>query len=52
MVVMLNGQYIVTNPNRTIDDIAGQTIAPVLPLVNINATNGVIHVIDTVLSPE
>jgi len=52
MVEMLNGQYIVTNPNLTINDIADQTITPVLPLVNINASNGVIHVIDTVLSPE
>lgn len=52
MVEMLNGQYIVTNPNPTINDIAGQTITSVLPLVNINASNGVIYVIDTVLSPE
>ena len=51
MVEMLNGQYIVTNPNLTIEDNAGQTIRPVLPLVNINASNGVIHVIDTVLQP-
>lgn len=52
MVEMLNGQYIATNPNLTINDIAGQTITLVLPLVNINASNGVIHVIDTVSSPE
>ena len=47
MVEMLNGQYIATNPNLTINDIAGQTITLVLPLVNINASNGVIHVIVT-----
>lgn len=52
MVEMMNGQYIVTNLNLTINDIAGQTITPVLPFVNINASNGVIHVTDTVLSPE
>ena len=52
MVEMLNGQYIATNPNLTINDIAGQTITLALPLVNINASNGVIHVIDTVSSPE
>jgi uncharacterized surface protein with fasciclin (FAS1) repeats len=52
MIEMLNGQYIVTNPNLTINDGAGQTIAPVLQFVNINASNGVIHVIDTVLLPN
>jgi uncharacterized surface protein with fasciclin (FAS1) repeats len=51
MVEMLNGQYILTNPNLTINDNAGQTIKAVKPLVNINASNGVIHVIDTVLLP-
>jgi uncharacterized surface protein with fasciclin (FAS1) repeats len=51
MIPMLNGQYIVTNPNLTIEDNSGQTVRPVLPLVNINASNGVIHVIDTVLMP-
>lgn len=51
MVEMLNGQYIVTNPNLSINDNAGKTIRPVLPLVNINASNGVIHVIDGVLEP-
>ena len=52
MVEMLNGQYIVTNPNLTINDGAGQTITPVLQFVNINASNGVIHVVDTVLLPN
>jgi uncharacterized surface protein with fasciclin (FAS1) repeats len=51
MIGMLNGQYIVTNPNLTINDNAGKTIKPVLPFVNINASNGVIHVIDAVLEP-
>jgi uncharacterized surface protein with fasciclin (FAS1) repeats len=52
MIGMLNGQYIVTNPDLSINDGAGQTVRPVLPLVNINASNGVIHVIDTVLLPN
>jgi uncharacterized surface protein with fasciclin (FAS1) repeats len=51
MVRMLNGQYIVTNPDLSINDNEGKTIRPVLPLVNINASNGVIHVIDGVLEP-
>ena len=51
MIEMLNGQYIVTNPNFTINDAAGKTIKAVLPLVNRNASNGVIHVIDGVLEP-
>ena len=51
MIEMLNGQYIVTNPNLSINDNAGKTIRPVRPLVNINASNGVIHVIDGVLEP-
>jgi uncharacterized surface protein with fasciclin (FAS1) repeats len=51
MVEMLNGQFIVTNPDLTINDNRGRTITPVLPYVNLNASNGVIHVIDTVLLP-
>jgi transforming growth factor-beta-induced protein len=51
MIEMLNDQYIVTNPDLTINDNSGQTIRPVGKLVNINASNGVIHVIDTVLLP-
>jgi len=50
-IEMLNGGTITTNPDLTITDGAGQTVSPVLPLVNINASNGVIHVIDTVLLP-
>ena len=51
MVEMLNGQYVITNPDLTLNDIAGQSVGVVPTLVNINASNGVIHVIDTVLLP-
>lgn len=52
MIEMLNGQYVISNPNLTLNDNAGQTIGiPSLDFVNINASNGVIHVIDTVLLP-
>lgn len=51
MVKMLNRQFIITNPDLTLNDIAGQSIGLVNPLFNINASNGVIHVIDTVLLP-
>jgi uncharacterized surface protein with fasciclin (FAS1) repeats len=61
MVEMLAGGYIVTNPNLTINDNAGQTVnvVPTLELndgkeigaINVNASNGVIHTIDTVLLP-
>jgi uncharacterized surface protein with fasciclin (FAS1) repeats len=51
MLEMINGQYVVTNPNKTLTDNAGQTIGVVAPLVNINASNGVIHVINKVLLP-
>jgi transforming growth factor-beta-induced protein len=51
MIEMLNGQYIVTNPDLSINDNTGNSIKPVLPLININASNGVIHVIDGVLEP-
>jgi uncharacterized surface protein with fasciclin (FAS1) repeats len=58
MVEMLNGQYVVTNPDLTItgngnidDDGNVVPVGVVLPLVNFNASNGVIHVIDTVLLP-
>jgi uncharacterized surface protein with fasciclin (FAS1) repeats len=52
MVEMLNQQYIVTNPNLSINDTSGRTINAVQQFVNINASNGVIHVIDTVLLPS
>jgi len=52
MIEMLNGQYIVSNPDLTLNDNAGQAVGVAgLDLVNINASNGVIHVIDTVLLP-
>ena len=53
MIEMLNGQYVVSNPDATLDDVAGQSVGVVLQpgLFNINASNGVIHVVDTVLLP-
>jgi len=51
LVEMLTGDYVETSPNLTIKDGAGQTATAVRPLVNINASNGVVHVIDTVLLP-
>jgi transforming growth factor-beta-induced protein len=58
MVEMLNEQYIVTNPDLTIignGNVDGDgNVDPVdlvKPFININASNGVIHVIDTVLLP-
>ena len=51
MIEMLNDQYIVTNPSGTITDIAGKTATPVKGFINVNASNGVIHVIDHVLLP-
>jgi uncharacterized surface protein with fasciclin (FAS1) repeats len=51
MIEMLNGQYIATNPNLTISDNFGQTVGVVPALVNVNASNGVVHVIDKVLLP-
>ena len=48
---MLMAGSIITMPDLTIWDGAGQEIGVVLPLVNINASNGVIHVVDTVMLP-
>jgi transforming growth factor-beta-induced protein len=50
-IEMLNGAWITTNPDLTINDAAGQTIGVVPDSVNINASNGVIHVINTVMLP-
>jgi len=50
-VEMLNGESITTNPDLTITDVAGQSIGVVPDFVNINASNGVVHVIDTVMLP-
>lgn len=51
MIEMLNGGYIMSNPEVTLNDNNAQTIGIVAPLFDINASNGVIHVIDTVLLP-
>jgi uncharacterized surface protein with fasciclin (FAS1) repeats len=54
-IEMLNGGSITANPNLTLTDGAGQTIKPVLTpsaLINISASNGVVHVIDSVLLPS
>ncbi len=51
MIEMLTGDYVVSNPDLTLTDGAGQQVAVVPPLININASNGVIHVVDTVLLP-
>lgn len=48
---MLAGGYITTTPALSIIDGVPQAIGLVQPLVNINASNGVIHVIDTVMLP-
>jgi len=50
-LTMLNGDKLRTNPNLTLTDVAGQSISVVPPLVNLNARNGVVHVIDGVLLP-
>jgi uncharacterized surface protein with fasciclin (FAS1) repeats len=48
---MLAGGSIMTTPQLTIVDGFYQTVNPVPSLININATNGVVHVIDTVMLP-
>jgi transforming growth factor-beta-induced protein len=48
---MLNGEAVRTNPDLSLTDIAGQSVGIVGGLANINAANGVIHVIDKVLLP-
>jgi transforming growth factor-beta-induced protein len=48
---MLNGESVRTNPDLTLTDFAGQSIGIVGGLANINASNGVIHVINKVLLP-
>lgn len=50
-IEMLAGGYITTTPSLSIIDGFPQVISPVLELININASNGVIHVIDTVMLP-
>lgn len=48
---MLAAGSITSFPNLTIMDGAYQMVSPVPSLININASNGVIHVIDTVMLP-
>ena len=48
---MLAGGYITATPSLSIIDNAMQVVGLVSPLFNINASNGVIHVIDTVMLP-
>jgi len=50
-IEMLVAGSIISTPDLTIWDGAGQEIGVVPPLVNINASNGVIHVVDTVMLP-
>ncbi len=50
-ILMLNGKTIRSNPNLTLTDVPQQVISVVPPLVNVNASNGVIHQIDTVMLP-
>lgn len=50
-IEMLAGGYITTTNSLTIIDGFPQVVNPVLPLIDINASNGVIHVIDTVMLP-
>jgi uncharacterized surface protein with fasciclin (FAS1) repeats len=50
-IEMLAGGSIVSTPSLTLIDNIGQTINPVPSLINISATNGVVHVIDTVMLP-
>lgn len=50
-IEMLAGGMITTTPSMTIIDGFPQVVNPVEGLTDINATNGVVHVIDTVLLP-
>ncbi len=51
-VAMLNGGEIMTNADLTISTSSDQTVGfPSLDLIDINASNGVIHAIDTVMLP-
>jgi len=54
-IEMLNGGTVVSFINEdgdpTLHDVDGQMVGVVPGLININAVNGVIHVIDTVLLP-
>ena len=58
-IEMLNGGYVWANPNLSLTDndslglgSPDAKIVVVPPSFNINASNGVVHVIDTVLLPN
>jgi uncharacterized surface protein with fasciclin (FAS1) repeats len=51
VVKMLNGKTLKANQDLTLTDVAGQRVPVVPPLVNVNATNGVVHVVGGVLLP-
>ena len=50
-IEMLAGGYITSTPSLSLIDGVPQIINPVPTLIDINASNGVIHVIDTVMLP-
>jgi len=50
-IEMLAGGYITSTPSLSLIDGVPQVINPVTSLIDINASNGVIHVIDTVMLP-
>lgn len=50
-IEMLAGGYITSTPSLSLIDGFPQVINPVPGFININASNGVIHVIDTVMLP-
>lgn len=50
-IEMLTGDVVTSNPDLTLTDGAGRTVGIVAPYFDINASNGVVHVIDTVLLP-
>jgi transforming growth factor-beta-induced protein len=50
-IEMLAGGYITSTPSLSIIDGVPQVVSPVAPLIDINASNGVVHVIDTVMLP-
>jgi len=50
-IEMLAGGSITSTPSLSLIDGVPQVVNPVLPLIDINASNGVIHVIDKVMLP-